>query len=194
MPTDRTPALVILSFGLATFQSAILVLAIFTILHLSRDLGSVLNGLSTWFGITLFGGLWVISWYVTFNAVGTVLAEKEDFSVSDSTFLVQALLWGGIGGCAFLLFYLAIGVPPEFLADAEEGNPLDLLVLLPFILVVVGGIGSIFAFPIGSIIGIVFALFYAVLVSVARVFLGRTPSQSSPGEPGETKEPLPASE
>jgi hypothetical protein len=75
------------------------------------------------------------------------------------------MLWGGWTGGGFFALFVLVGTP---IATLSEGPPTDIGAVL-FTIIFVGSIGSMVAFGIGAIVGLVVAVLDCCMLEVARV-------------------------
>jgi len=154
MRTHRADLDGLLAFALATFHASLFLLAFLLFLYWQDVLRHVLPGLNTLLGLVLFMVLWACTWYTTRRA----LRDLE----ADDALLGRAARWGGVNGVLFLLT-LAAGQLVATVVLAPQALP-GALLFSAFLAVV----GSIVAFGIGGVVGLVLASIDLALLAVAR--------------------------
>jgi hypothetical protein len=160
----------LLGLALGTFNVALLVLLIVLPLHLTGELGDLLEGLNTVLGLSVFGVLWVVTCYCTYrgiNAAGLVPGGPALVG----PVLRNAFAWGAYNGVIFfnlLLIGSLIVVSVESTADGDSDSPFGVIVFA----VLAFGAGTVLSSVVGSIAGVVFATVDALLLRASRWLVG----------------------
>ena len=153
--------------SLATFQTAIFMVALLALAYARGGLGAALGGFNTAAGLTLFAALWVVTWWSTRRAVQGLAWAGASQPLSLGELLDRSMRWAGVNG---VLFLLALAAVLAVSAAVEQRAPG--LLVLPF---VVGPIGAPFAFIVGVFFGVLFAVIdWALFALSRRVFLACT--------------------
>lgn len=131
------PSLVI--WGLTMFHVTMLTLVLVVTLHLGGTLGSLLSGLDTMIGLTVFAFLWAVTWWTNRRALrGAWRGDGFD----PRSVVLQAVGWGGVTGTVF--FVGPFGVLLALLV-VNGGGALAT--------VAVGAVGALIAAVIGALVG-----------------------------------------
>lgn len=121
--------------------------------HLLGTAGAILGVLDTLRGFALFAALWLVSLWSARRALAQLPPDAH------GTYIVgRGAFWGGVTGVGFLLALVGLVLVPGVV---EEG-----VQLLPF-LVIFAGIGSLAAFLVGALVGVVLALLDVALFALA---------------------------
>lgn len=153
-------------WSLATFHTALLVAVLVTGLYLVGSLGDLLSGLDTVVGLALYCCLWASTWWTT----GGWLEGLGDDADLPAT-VGNGAKWGGVDGVLFFWAIFAIAVVPAF--GFHVGA-------IPILLIVLG-VGSLFALGIGGFVGCVFALLDMAAFRVANRVAGRAGANLASG-------------
>jgi hypothetical protein len=140
-------------FGLATFHAASFLVAIMMFVHLRGFLPAALERLGTATGFAAFGLFWTTTWFATRTGLRNV---RLDDAISES-FVASAVVAAGWNG---LYVFIALFAGVLFLVIREPGAPV-LAVLL------IGCIGSLVAFVIGGLAGLLYGLVDAGLLGIS---------------------------
>ncbi|MGH2377902.1 MAG: hypothetical protein ACRDGT_05445 [Candidatus Limnocylindria bacterium] len=170
MKTANAELDALLVWALATFHAALFMLVALLFLYWQDVLRNVLPNLNTAVGLGLFVLLWAITWWTTSRAVG----ETE----GDNRLVSAAALWGGLNG---VLFLLVAGGGVAIVGAVTTGTgSLEAAAFTTIFL----GIGSLFAFVIGAVVGTVFGWIDLALLRLARRLarhaIGTGPTGSRP--------------
>ncbi|MGH2521618.1 MAG: hypothetical protein ACRDH2_03855 [Anaerolineales bacterium] len=161
---DSTRSHSLLAWGLATFHTTFFVTGLATLLYLSGNLGDLLGSLSTIIGMLLFGALWFTTWWSTRRALRGLQWPMLE-SLSKRERIYRAALWGGVNGALFLLVILGVAVVGSIISIlTNPGVPVGSILFLA----VVGLVGSVIAFGVGTIFGILFAIIDGALLAISR--------------------------
>ena len=156
----------LLVWSLATFHTAFFMAVLIALLYASGRLGALLGGLNTIVGLLLFGALWYTTFECTDRARRSLRWTTLEAPIDLTQLIGLSFVWGGANGVLFFIFLLLIQVAPGFLASLQVA-PDALLVLI-----LIGGVGSLFAFVMGGFFGLAFAVIDFTLLEVSRrIFL-----------------------
>lgn len=151
-----------LAWALGTFHATVVGLALLLLAYPGGGLGVALGGLSTVTGLALFVALWA----TTVFATGRAFAGLD--LVTDGTagrgFYRRALRWGGANGVLFLWSFAAILALQQAVTAPGTLSLQTLLLGAGFVV----GIGSLFAFTFGAVIGLGLASIDLVALALAR--------------------------
>ncbi|UPV74108.1 hypothetical protein M0R89_16405 [Halorussus limi] len=156
---------------LASFHTAALTAVLVAALYLSGALGDLLAGLDTVVGLGLYLGLWASTWWTTRRAFAAIAAAGDDASLS--VVLGTGGKWAGVDGVLFLWILVAVVVFPVGSVEGPEA-------VLSFIAVV--GVGSLLAFVVGTVVGLLFA---ALDLAAFRVAGGLAPGSRERDPPSD---------
>ena len=181
----RTDRLVV--WSLATFHTGLFMLVLVLLLHWGGALGGLLSTLNTLVGMAVYGLLWATNWWCTRRAMRTIGWWGIQRPIDTDRLLSQGMMWGGVNGMLFLLGllipYLVLSL--VFIAVSPHDVRDPLLVGAQYVMLILSGVaGAIvlcaFAFPIGAVFGLVFAIIDRVMLAIARnLFLGCLASMSA---------------
>ena len=164
---ERAEQLIVWSF--ATFHASAFVLVAITFIYRGGGLGQALQGLNTAVGFALFLALWTTTVITTRSALhGLGLATPSP--IDGGKFVWRALRWGAINGITFFGALAAVVVAGLILANVSQ---MTQSVAVPTALqtVAIAGLylffGSIFAFAIGAVVGVVFGGIDLILLGIA---------------------------
>lgn len=168
----------LLDLALATFHTTLFFALLIFIGYVSGALGNLLASLNTFIGLALYALLWATTWWTTRRARQGLNWNSLADSLVTSKLIVKSLLWGGLNGLLVFLvlfaFYLvkfvglalfsdlagfAVQGPPALVAGAFQIIAYSLLALAA---------GSTFAFVIGGLVGLVFAVLDRIMIALAR--------------------------
>jgi hypothetical protein len=161
---DSTRSYSLLTWGLATFHTTFFVTGLATLLYVGGNLGSLLGSLNTLIGIALFNVLWFTTWWSTRQALrGLQWPTLENLSKREMIY--RAVFWGGVNGVLFLLVILGVVVIGSIISiAANPGASLGTIVFL----IIAGLIGSVIAFGVGAVFGILFVMIDGALLTLSR--------------------------
>lgn len=163
MRTARPELDALVTWTLATFHTSAFLLVALLFLYSQGVLHQVLQGLSTAVGLALFAALWGLTYATTDQA----LSGLED----DDAFIGRGLRWGGVNGVLFL--WVLVLVQGTALVLAGLRDPLGALLFGLIFL----AIGSIVAFGVGALVGLIFANVDLALLALARAMVRRAAQQ-----------------
>ena len=157
----------LLEWSLGTFHTGFFFTILVTLLYVTGALGSLLAGLNTAVGLAAFALLWLTTWWCTRRALRGMGGNTWEGRVNFRATLYRAMVWGGINGLLFLIGPLAIFILFSILSLAVGNIP-----NLPFLLLAIL-IGSIIAFGVGLLTGLVLGLIDSVLFKISRRIVQR---------------------
>jgi hypothetical protein len=160
----------LLVWSLATFHTGLFVLIPVVLLYLNGALGNLLRDLSTMFGVTVFGALWLTNWWCTRRAARGIDWTALLRPVFDPRLLARGIVWGGINGILLLLALLIIALAllaPGAIANQGLEAVSNFVAFGVFVLL----LGLPIAFIIGAIMGLVFAVIDGILLQVSLYLL-----------------------
>jgi hypothetical protein len=149
---------------LGTFHTAVVGLALLLLAYPGGGLGTTLANLSTAAGLALFVALWVSTLFATSRA----LAGLDLLGGAATGYGRRAIIWGGANGILFLWSFAAI-LTLQQAVTAPGTLRLDSLLLGAGF---VAGIGTLFAFGIGGLIGLALASVDLAALAIARGLSG----------------------
>ena len=152
--TEHQPALRL--WSLATFHTVSFVAAVVVAEHVSGSLAGALGRLNTALGVAAFLALWAITWFATSKGLYGMEPRVEDASLL--TIVESTIVAGGWNGVGIFALILSLSVA-SILAGNGSGGP----ALIP-VLFFVAVIGSLLAFTIGAVVGLVYGLIDALLL------------------------------
>jgi hypothetical protein len=163
-------------WSLATFHTVSFMVSLAVGVHLSGSLAAALKPLDTKTGFGFFLILWAITWFATragLRQMKTRIEEASATSIVSSTTIAGG--WNGIG------IWIAIVSGYAIFTLASRSRALALIPL--FFLASV--LGSLLAFTVGAVVGLVYGLTDALLLRLsAGLFLahrtGRRPTEERP--------------
>lgn len=155
----------LLSFVLATFNTAGLVLLILLLAYRGGGLDEELDDLNTLTGLGLFGFLWLITWATTSRALRSF---ESPTSPRWWEIARAGIVWGGVTGLVVLVGLIALGAAPGLLGITDPTNSHS-RVDEAGILLFYGFVGSGPAFIVGAAFGFAFAAVDYVLLRLANL-------------------------
>jgi hypothetical protein len=165
---------VLVVFALGTFHAAALIVALVLVLYAAGGLAPLLSSLSTIAGLALFSALWLTTVWSTHRTLRGAFSVGPWTSVPLSTMIPRAAWRGGVNGVAFLACLgLILAISSAFNGDVG---------VVGFGFAIFATIGAAFAFVVGLVLGLVFAVVDLALVSATRAILNNEKSQ--PSRPG----------
>jgi hypothetical protein len=165
---------VLVVFALGTFHAAALIVALVLVLYAAGGLAPLLSSLSTIAGLALFSALWLTTVWSTHRTLRGAFTVAPWTSVPLSTMIPRAAWRGGVNGVAFLACLgLILAISSAFNGDVG---------VVGFGFAIFATIGAAFAFVVGLVLGLVFAVVDLALVSATRAILNNEKSQ--PSRPG----------
>jgi hypothetical protein len=170
--TDRAAAL--RAWGLATFHAASFLIAAATALHLAGSLPDFLGRLDTVSGLSFFLFLWAITTLTTrrgLRGIGPALERPATPVIAEAA--VVAAGWNGAG---VFLMLVALGLGSTILHGTVNRG------IAPAVFGFVV-LGSLVAFTAGAIVGAVYGLTDALLLSIG-AFLWRRAGGGAPNGSG----------
>jgi hypothetical protein len=157
----------LLAWLIGAFHTTGLMLVLVFFLFVRGSLGDTLDNFGTGSGLFLFLVLWAVTLGAGVMAARRVQLEGPNLDVL-SMLIVEATLWGGAAGVAFLMALLVTGIVSEGGARLAQGEIEDAVGIIIALLVFVGFIGSMVASVVGAAVGLVFGLLDAALLALAR--------------------------
>jgi hypothetical protein len=165
---------VLVVFALGTFHAAALIVALVLVLYAAGGLAPLLSSLSTIAGLALFSALWLTTVWSTHRTLRGAFTVAPWTSVPLSTMIPRAAWRGGVNGVAFLACLgVILAISSAFNGDVG---------VVGFGFAIFATIGAAFAFVVGLVLGLVFAVVDLALVSATRAILNNEKSQ--PSRPG----------
>ena len=155
----------LLAWTLGTFHACAVGLTLLLLVYPTGGLGGLLGNLETVTGLLIFIALWATSVWTTRRA----LAGSDWLSAVPADwprFFYRALRWGGATGILFLAELGAILLVRTLLA-ARGDNSVGLLGVLG-VAAFVGSIGTLVAFVVGGLTGLVLAALDLGALALAR--------------------------
>jgi hypothetical protein len=158
---DDTDSLLL--WCLATFHTALFVLVPVALIHGVGALGDLLGSLSTVVGLVLYLALWATTWWTNRRLLATTPFERSEWWAV----LKASVKWGGVTGSCFLLELVVVAVVQVALAGGF-GTP-DLASIPPLLLIL--AVGTLIAFVVGGLVGVVQATLDLAALGVADALL-----------------------
>jgi len=155
----------LLAWTLGTFHTTILGIVLLRLLYPGGGLGQALSGLSTLTGLALFVALWVTTVFTTGRAFRG-LDVLGDSPPAGAVYR-RALRWGAANGVLFFAAVVVILVA-NTLASAAPGVQIGAILTIAAF---EGIIGTLFAFAIGAITGLVLATIDLAALRIARAIV-----------------------
>jgi hypothetical protein len=152
--TDHLPALRL--WSLATFHTVSFVAAVVVGVHVSGSLAGALGALNTALGVAAFLALWAITWFATRTGLYGMEPRVEDASLL--TIVESTIVAGGWNGVGIFALILCAGAASIVARNGSRGPA-----LIP-VLFFVAVLGSLLAFTIGAVVGLVYGLIDALLL------------------------------
>lgn len=152
----------LLTWGLASFHTALLVALVLGGLYAAGVAGELLTGLDTWIGIVAYLYLWAVTWWTNRRLLSRIEGDLVTERPGASALLAEAMKWGALAGLLVFLPALLVGIV-LFVGAGGLGA-------VPFLLVG-GAIGATLATGIGVVVGVLFVLLDLLLVRAARRWL-----------------------
>lgn len=151
----------LLVWSLGTFHAILFELGLAMLLYLDGSLGRRLGEYKVLVGIGVFAVLWACTLWCTRRAVRGVLAilpsYTADVPIPVRRILRQGVLWGGLNGVVFLFVVLVLLDLIQLFFLYLNYN-LGSISFLIFMLVAGTTMGSVGAFALGAVLGLVIAL------------------------------------
>ena len=149
---------------LGTFHTAAVGLALLLLAYPGGGLGTTLANLSTAAGLGLFVALWASTAFATSRAI----AGLDLVRGGTAGYYRRALRWGAINGILFLWSFAAILALQQAVTAPGTLQLQSLLLGGAF----VAGIGTLFAFGIGGLVGLLLASIDLAALAIARGLSG----------------------
>lgn len=149
-------------WALATFHTVSFVAALVVAVHSRGALSSALGRLDTVTGFGFFLLLWAITWFTTrlgLRNMGTPVDDAPSAMIVFSTTVAGG--WNGVG-----IFFIIILVS---LMSVLVSGPRTLVPVLFFASI----LGSLLAFTVGAVVGLVYGLFDALLLRISAILFAR---------------------
>jgi hypothetical protein len=138
-------------FTLGTFHAAVLIAALVLVLYANGALASLLAGLSTVAGLSLFGALWAITVWSTSRTLRGAFTVPPWTSVPADTLIARAAWRGGVNGILFLgCTGVVLAISSALNGDLSGGT-------IGAGFLVFATVGAAAAFVIGFLVGLMFA-------------------------------------
>ncbi|MDP9320044.1 MAG: hypothetical protein M3P16_02980 [Chloroflexota bacterium] len=159
-------------WALGTFHTSVVGIALLLLVYPGGGLSVALGGLSTISDLALFGALWSTTVYSTGRATRGLRLLGADRAASGA-FYRRALRWGAANGVLFFVALVVI-VVTNAVVTAPPGAPsVQIGAILPIAALEVG-LGTMVAFAIGALLGLVLATLDLVALRIARAVVGPT--------------------
>ena len=146
-------------WSLATFHVATFVTSLVIAFHLSGDLSGILSGLNTATGFASFLFLWMTTWFATRTGLRRMRLHELDETALQSV-VPPTLVAGGWNG-VYVWGALLVGL--ILISFRELGS--SVLFLLASGLT----IGSLLAFTIGSVVGLLYGFLDGILLRLGAI-------------------------
>jgi hypothetical protein len=148
------------AWSLATFHTVTFVVAAAAFAHASDSLKEALARLDTKTGVAFFGAFWALTFFITRAGLRKMM-PVETASTSSIVFgTTIAGAWNGVGVFAILV---SVGLVSGF---ATRGFEAMRLLPVQFLTAV---LGSLLAFTVGAVAGLVYGLVDALLIGCAEM-------------------------
>ena len=157
------------TWSLGSFHAAVLTLLLVLLGFRGGGLGDALGGLNTAVGLAIFALLWAISWWATARATRGLPSIDSALESGAAHIFWRAWGAGGLAGLVFLLSLAVVALLANALDDPgriRDARP-DLLVALVVLFYL--AVASAFAYVIGGLIGVAFALLDRGLIALSYV-------------------------
>ena len=164
MEASRSDRLLV--WGLAAFHTSLFGLILVILVLLFGDLGQALASLNTLAGLSIFGALWLTNWWCTRRVMREVDWTPAHRPVLEGRLLSSGMFWGGTNGVLFLLSLPLIALAGFGIEAINEGRLTDLGNLI-FFAAIAAILGTVFAFPIGAVVGLIFAVIDSLLLRIS---------------------------
>lgn len=160
----------LLSFVLATFNTAGLVLLVLLFAYRGGGLGDELDDLSTLTGLGLFGFLWLITWATTSRALRSFESPTSPrwWEVARA-----GIVWGGVTGLTILIGLIAVATVAGLVDATESRN--DDEAAEAGVVIFYGFIASGPAFIVGAALGFAVAFIDYTLLRLANLAASPAP-------------------
>lgn len=153
---DTENAFALRVWSLATFHAVSFVASVVVGVHVSGSLATALGRLDTQAGVAFFLALWAITWYATRAGLRRMEPSIEDASFG--TIVFSTTVAGGLNGVGIFAPILLVGFASSVVSRAPGG-----VAFVP-VLVLSAAVGSVLAFTVGAVVGLVFGLIDALLL------------------------------
>lgn len=155
----------LVEWSLSAFHTSLFFWLFAIVLYVTGSLGNLLASLNTLIGVVVFIFLWVTTWFCTRQVVRRTLntADWGASKISLGLTLALAMLGGGVNGLLFFLIPLFLAAIVAAVAVITSRSLTD----VPALLIIFGysfAIGSVLAFGIGVVFGLVFAFLDLLLL------------------------------
>ncbi len=167
----------LLSFVLATFNTAGLVLLVLLFAYRGGGLGDELDDLSTLTGLSLFGFLWLITWAATSRALSSF---ESPTSPRWWEMARAGIVWGGVTGLTVLVGLIAVATVAGLVDATKSTNENE--AAEAGVVIFYGFIASGPAFIVGAALGFAVAFIDYILLRLAN--LASVPPALSPSTNG----------
>jgi hypothetical protein len=161
-----------LAWALGTFHTSVVGIALLLLVYPGGGLPVALGGLGTIAGLALFVALWSTTVYSTGRAIrGLRLIGAE--RAASGAFYRRALRWGAANGVLFFIVLVVVVITNALVTAPPEAPSVQIGAILPIAALEVG-FGSLFAFAIGAVVGLVLATLDLAGLRIARAVVGPT--------------------
>ena len=162
------------TWSLGSFHAAVLTLLLVLLGFRGGRLGDALGGLDTAVGLAIFALLWAISWWATARATRGLPSIDAALESGAAHIFWRAWAAGGLAGFVFLLSLAVLALLATALDDPGRirGIDPDLMTLSVALAVLFYlPVASAFAYAIGGLIGVAFALLDRGLIALSYLAL-----------------------
>jgi hypothetical protein len=160
---DATRSARLLVWSLAAFHTGFFLAVLITLLHVSGRLNDFLRSLNTLTGLTMFGVLWLTTWWCTRHAwqdMKWTLNQPLDYG----RLYALGIRWGGVNGMLFWLALLTVQTIASIIAAVVSPQLSGMVLTAMSGFFLLGICGAPFSFITGAVFGFIFAVVDGLLI------------------------------